>query len=88
MIKINLKYCTLAKLDELFCLKEIQEMPALTDWLSCPVDTSDFEHQMLGILQKKLIGHVHDWNETELTIEFIGPLLALVNFCHGSRYEH
>ena len=79
-MKLNFKECTLQKLDEIFSLEEVRNMPALTDWLTSSGDISDFERQMLEHLQQKLINYVHDWNETELTIEFIGPLLALVDY--------
>jgi len=79
-MKMNFKDCTLAKLDDLVGLEEVEEMSALTEWLASHEDISDIERQLLENLRYKLSRNVNDWNETELTIEFIGPLLSLVNY--------
>ncbi|MCP4398729.1 MAG: hypothetical protein GY801_15700, partial [bacterium] len=43
-------------------------------------DISDFERQTLRNLRRKLKLNVHDWNEVELAYNFIGPVLALVDY--------
>jgi len=77
---LKFKDCTLQKLEKTFGLKQIRQMPALTEWLEGQADISDYERQMLEHLQEKLIEHVHDWNEDELIFGFIAPLMLFVNY--------
>ncbi len=67
-------------LDKTFGLHEVAEHPALKDWSERPADISDFERQHLLMLRRKLRLNVHDWNETELGYNFIGPLMVLVDY--------
>ena len=77
---LNFKNCTLAQLDKLFGLEQIDDTRAFKTWLDGEADISDPEHQILTMLGKTLRDHVHDWNEAELIQHFIGPVFALVNF--------
>jgi len=79
-MKLNFKDCTLKNLDKTFELKEVRQMPILMDWLQSEGEISDFERQILAHLQQKLLDNFHDWNEFELAMEFIGPLMAFVDF--------
>ena len=54
----------------------------LTEWMSSYPQPSDEEKQILDGLCGKLRNRVWDWNEEELKICFIAPLLNLVNFEH------
>ena len=44
------------------------------------ISPSETEEQQLTQLSEKLLDHVWDWNEEELKVYFIIPLLNLVNF--------
>ncbi len=77
---LNFRECTLAQLDDTFGGRQVEEHPALQDWLTSHATLSDFERQSLLYLQSKLKLHVHDWNETELAYNFIGPVMALVDY--------
>ncbi len=72
--------CTLAKLDDLFGLTQIDPHPSLTAWLQGEATLLDWEQAVLTHLQPALKRHVHDWNEVELLQNFIGPIFSLVNF--------
>jgi len=72
--------CTLATLDKTFGLHEVTESRILQDWSDMTVDISDFERQHLHSLRRKLKLNVHDWNETELGYNFIGPVMILIDF--------
>ena len=76
----TLASCTLKYLDKTFKLREISNLPALNDWLTRPAELSDFERQALLRFQAVLTFNVHDWNEQELSLNFIGPVFALINF--------
>ncbi len=72
--------CTLAKLDDTFQLRQVRTLPPLQDWLVRPMEISELEKQILLIFQNGLITNVHDWNEQDLSLHFIGPVFSLVNF--------
>jgi hypothetical protein len=76
----SFKDWTLAELDRTFQLDIIDYSTLLETWLTKQVELSDFEQQMLRALQKILHIHVHDWNETELAYNFIGPMMVFANF--------
>ena len=76
----NFREWTLVKLDRTYGMKQVRTHPALENWLNSPADISDFERQTLLTLQENLILNVHDWNETELAYNFIGPVMAFVRF--------
>jgi hypothetical protein len=80
MTLLNFRDCTLAYLDDTFALKQIFDCPGLENWLNRESPVSDFDRQILVRFQKKLIRNVHDWNESELTQNFIGPVFALVDY--------
>ena len=75
---------TLAKLERRFGLRQIETHPVLDNLLQQKVEVSDFERQLLLSLRKRLYDNVLHWNEPELSLHFIGPLLHAVNF---SSYE-
>jgi hypothetical protein len=53
----------------------------MTDWLTLHSAAEEDKLWLpLQELQEKLLNHVYDWNEQELIIYFIAPLLHLVNF--------
>ena len=80
MAQLNFRDCTLAYLDDTFALKQVFDSPDLADWLNQESHVSDFDRQILMRFQKKLIRSVHDWNESELAQNFIGPVFALVDY--------
>ena len=49
-------------------------------WLDLPQQTSAQENESLESLRKILISNVANWNEFELEILFISPLINMVNF--------
>ncbi len=77
---LSFKEWTLAKLDRTFNLKQARTCPVLEEWLNGQAELSDFDCQTLNKLQENLIVNVHDWNETELAYNFIGPVLAFITF--------
>ncbi len=78
----NFKEWSLAKLDKSFGLEQIFPFPILEVWVNGEASRSDFEHEALITFQEQLLLHVHDWNETELAYNFIGPIIALTKYSH------
>jgi len=77
---LNFRDCTLARLEKTFGLDQVATLPALETWISGEAEIADFEHRILVTLREHLLLNVHDWNETELAYNFIGPLIAFVNY--------
>ncbi len=80
LINKSFRECTLTFMDKAFKLRQLPTLSVLSDWLNTPNDISDFERQILLRYQDLLIFNVHNWNEAELDIHFIGPMFSLVNF--------
>lgn len=76
----NFKEWDLAALDETFKLDVLDSSPVLQHWIAGSAEISDFEREALLTFQQRLHEHAYDWNETELAYNFIGPVMALVNF--------
>ena len=77
---LDFKDCTLATLEKTFGVKEIEQSQVLQAWLTRTADMAAFEKQSLLNLRKHLKANVHDWNETELSQYFIGPLFSLIDY--------
>lgn len=71
---------TIEDVEETFQLVLQKNHEQLTAWIIPRQDTSREEEQQLIQLRDKLLDHVWDWNEEELKVYFIIPLLNLVNF--------
>jgi hypothetical protein len=71
---------TIEDVEETFQLVLQKDHEQLTAWIIPHQDTSREEEQQLIQLRDKLLDHVWDWNEEELKVYFIIPLLNLVNF--------
>jgi hypothetical protein len=56
----------------------------LQDWLTVEQTISADEAKKLKQLSKKLLYHVHDWNEEELKIYFLALILDLIEFLVAS----
>jgi hypothetical protein len=77
--------CSLVYLEKTFGLVQEFDQPALTQWLSMSecrttADLSDHERQELLDFQQPLTLNILHWNEQELSLNFIGPIFALVRF--------
>lgn len=71
--------------DEFRLTSEPQHL-LLKQWLSAPSSLTEGEKETLRQLSRKLLAHVHDWNEEELKIYFIAFLLDVVDF-YQERYR-
>lgn len=74
---------TLPALSRTFRLRRVTEHPVLQAWMTADQaaeEITDDEHRFLLLLQRHLNRNVFGWNEQELSLNFIGPLITLVNF--------
>ncbi len=76
----SFKEWTLEELDTTFHVHQARTSPVLESWLAGQAEISDWERQTLDRFREKLRVSVYDWNETELAYNFIGPILALVDY--------
>lgn len=77
---LTFKECTLESLENTFGIEQIKTMPALEEWLNGSAEISEFERQVLLTFRAALQMNGYDWNEAELTSNFIGPLLTIVDY--------
>ena len=77
---------TIEEVEETFQLTQELESQRLQAWLQPQIVPTVQERAELDALHSKLVEHVYDWNEQELIVYFIGPLLTLVNF-EGDTYQ-
>jgi hypothetical protein len=87
MQSYTFRQCTLTKLDKLFGLRQIFVSLILDQWLQREMPLSDYEQKTLQELRELLILNVPGWNEQELAVHFIGPLLNLVRFTEPYRFN-
>ena len=63
-----------------FNIQRNLESKLLTNWTSIEKKVDEFQTKVLIMLSQKLLLYVNTWNEDELKMQFIGPLLILVDF--------
>ncbi len=75
---------TYEEVEDAFALVQCETSPTFENWLIIDKDPNfsinEREKENLDALKKTLVKEVINWNEDELKLFFIGPLLALVNF--------
>jgi hypothetical protein len=87
MEKVRFGQCTLLKLERQFGLRLSLSSPALTSWLQTPVTLTDLEKNRLQELQTLLTLNANSWNEQELALQLIGPILSMVQFIEFYRFK-
>lgn len=82
MKSYNFKQCSFQLLEKMIGLEQTSQSAVLTNWLKTakkmPVSKTD--HQKVSDLQGNLISNFIGWNEQELALNFIGPLMSFVTF--------
>lgn len=74
-------------MDEIFGLRKSFHSTALDSWLAMDVPLSAQEQGMLESFQELLILNSDVWNEQELSLHFIGPVLAMARFTEPYRFN-
>lgn len=68
------------EVEEVFGIKEVKKHDLLDAWLNAECTISDEKKERLEALRLFLDENVDLWNEAELKMNFLGPLLLLVNY--------
>ena len=71
---------TRQKIYDLFGVERVDYIQELEDQLQKEVQLNDEEILVVKTFQKRLIASIEDWNEHELSLGFIGPIINLVDF--------
>jgi hypothetical protein len=82
MKSFNFKQCSVQMLEKTMGIEQADNSDALEDWLNRreEIQVSDFEKAVIETLQITMKRNIVSWNEQELALNFIGPLLSLVAF--------
>lgn len=81
------RQCTLTSLDDTFGLRQVFSDSLLDHWLETELTPSNYEKDVLQHLRHLLTINAPVWNEQELALHFIGPLLSVVQFTEPYRFN-
>ena len=69
------------QVEDTFGIQPVETTPRFEEWLLAEGEIIDeFELKLLDKYRRLLLKEVQNWNEDELKLFFIGPVLALVDF--------
>jgi hypothetical protein len=72
---------TYEQVEDAFDIVSVDTLPEFEDWLLAnDADPTELEKTLLDNYRKLLLKEVKNWNEDELKLFFIGPILGLVDF--------
>ena len=82
MKSYNFRQCSLELLEKLFGIEETDGLEALDEWMRHMDNTplTPFEIISIEHIQKNLKRNIRAWNEQELALNFIGPLMSFITF--------
>lgn len=78
--KLYMNDMTRQKLYDLFNVSETSYSQELEDWLTNLEELTDQERNITKFYQNRLLKNISDWNEHELSMGFIGPIINIVDF--------
>lgn len=87
MEKLRFRDCTLTLLDRRFGLSASLANPILDQWLQSTTIPTTTERERLQELRDLLTQNVTAWNEQELSLQCIGPILTMVRFSEFYRFN-
>ena len=68
---------TFEEVQDLFGIEKEDTLPLLDEWISSNLPIPEFEKELLNRLKRHLQQQVMSWNEDELKMFFIGPLIEI-----------
>ncbi len=78
--KLYMNDMTQQKIYKIFGLRKVFQMDILDNWLSNLPELSEQEKNVAELYQSRLLLNIDSWNEHELSMGFIGPILNIVDF--------
>jgi hypothetical protein len=70
----------LVKVEKQFNINQVRNLAPLDEWLVFAYDFQDTDSKFLNLLKQEMKDNANHWNEQELSLHFIGPMLSFVNF--------
>ncbi len=86
-MKKSFEQCTWSELNKIFGLQKQKTLPRLVEWVDEKSEVSTPIQKELDKLQANLAENFMDWNEDELKMQFIAPILYLVDYTGNTRYH-
>jgi len=78
--KLYLNQMTQQGLYKIFGVKEVSKLPALDNWLNKLPSLTEEEKIIAEHYHHRLLKNISSWNEQELSLGFIGPLINIIDF--------
>lgn len=79
--------CTLAILEEWLGLRKQYNNTMLDTWLASDAEILSYEVQSVEVLRSVLADNSEHWNETDLSMHFIGPMFSFAQFTMPYRFN-
>lgn len=70
----------LVKVEKQFNINQVRTLTSLDEWIAFSYDFPDSDLKFLNLLKQEMKDNANHWNEQELSLHFIGPILSFVNF--------
>ncbi len=86
MEKKNFESWTYEEVEDTFGLVKLNDKPLMEKWLKTIHEPDSVRTVVLAELRKDLIEYANSWNEDELKMCFISPLIAMVHYS-SSAYK-
>ena len=83
--RVTFESCDKAFMENTFGLRRVKSPPELTAWIKSGVEATEEEKRYLQKLLSFCDFRLEDWNEEGLKMNFIAPILFLVQF-NGERH--
>lgn len=83
--QLTFNKCTLSRLEKRFGLLPRMRLSVLDNWLASGNPISEEERRELLGFQQLLVKNVQHWQEQELALQFIGPVIAMADFTEMER---
>ena len=86
METINFSDCTLGSLEKRFGIQK-KILYSLNVWINVHFELDGFLQESVRRFSTTLANNVEHWNETDLSMHFIGPMFSLVEFTQPYRFN-
>lgn len=78
--KLYLNDMTQQKMYKIFGLRKVSKIQALENWITDLPELTERELIVAQLYQERLLENIDIWNEQELSLGFIGPVLNVISF--------
>jgi hypothetical protein len=83
----NFESFDIEAIDDLFGMEQVYDAPLLVTWLQSSIEVEQHEQDALETLRRELLHRVDAWNEDELKMFFISPILTFAGYNRSQIYK-